>query len=106
MIYLKRTTEVQQMYVPKGMRNAIGIVSFKAYSSVNLTGFVFDVAVDDTSLLYHKMLVELKDNIPAGEYEYTLSDEMGDLSTGILVIGELDEHVEFVTEAEYEQYEE
>ena len=94
------------MYVPKDGRNAIGDVFFKAFSTINQFGFSFDAAEENSSLLYHKVLVELKEDIPSGEYEYTLSDEVGVLSTGLLVIGEIDSHVEYVIEKEYEQYEE
>ena len=94
------------MYVPKDGRNAIGDVFFKAFSTINQFGFSFDAAEENSSLLYHKVLVELKEDIPSGEYEYTLSDGVGVLSTGLLVIGEIDSHVEYVIEKEYEQYEE
>lgn len=106
MIYLKHTTDLQMMYVPKDGRNAIGDVFFKAFSTINQFGFSFDAAEENSSLLYHKVLVELKEDIPSGEYEYTLSDGVGVLSTGLLVIGEIDSHVEYVIEKEYEQYEE
>lgn len=94
------------MYIPKSGRNAMGDVSFKAFSTINQYGFSFNAAEENSSLLYHKVLVELDENIPAGEYEYTLSDEVGVLSTGLLVIGEMDSQVEYVIEKEYEQYEE
>ena len=106
MIYLKHTTDLQMMYVPKDGRDAKGDISFKAFSTINQFGFSFDAAEENSSLLYHKVLVELKEDIPSGEYEYTLSDEVGVLSTGLLVIGEIDSHVEYVIEKEYEQYEE
>lgn len=94
------------MYVPKDGRDAKGDIFFKAFSTINQFGFAFDAAEENSSLLYHKVLVELKENIPSGEYEYTLSDEVGVLSAGLLVIGEMDSHVEYVIEKEYEQYEE
>ena len=105
MIYLKHTTDLQMMYVPKDGRDAKGDVSFKAFSTINQFGFSFDAAEENSSLLYHKILVELKDNIPAGEYEYTLSDEVGELSTGLLVIGDLENPIEYNKVTEYEQYE-
>ena len=94
------------MYVPKDGRDAKGDIFFKAFSTINQFGFSFDAAEENSSLLYHKVLVELKEDIPSGEYEYTLSDGVGVLSTGLLVIGEIDSHVEYVIEKEYEQYEE
>lgn len=104
MVYLKQTTDIQTMYIPKNGRDAKGDVFFKAFSTINQFEFSFESAEENSSLLYHKVLVELKDNIPSGEYEYTLSDDVGELSTGLLVIGELDTHVEYVIDKEYEQY--
>lgn len=104
MIYLKHTTDLQMMYVPKDGRDAKGDVSFKAFSTINQFGFSFDAAEENSSLLYHKVLVELKQDIPSGEYEYTLSDEVGVLSTGLLVIGDLEIPTEYNKEIAYEQY--
>ena len=105
MVYLKRTTDIQMVFIPKNGRDAKGDVSFNAFSTINNFAFSFDAAEEGNSLLYYKMLVELKDNIPAGEYEYALSDKIGELSVGLLVVGELDSHVEHVIDKEYEQYE-
>lgn len=105
MVYLKHTTDIQMMYIPKEGRNAKGDVFFKAWSTINQFGFSFDAAEENSSLLYHKILVELNDNVPAGEYEYTLSDEVGELSTGLLVIGNLENPIEYNKVTEYEQYE-
>lgn len=105
MVYLKHTTDIQMMYIPKEGRNAKGNVFFKAWSTINQFGFSFDAAEENNSLLYHKVLVELKENIPTGEYEYTLSDEVGELSTGLLVIGNLENPIEYNKVTEYEQYE-
>ena len=104
MIYLKHTTDLQMMYVPKDGRDAKGNVFLKAFSTINQFGFSFDAAEENSSLLYHKVLVELKQDIPSGEYEYTLSDEVGVLSTGLLVIGDLENPTEYNKEITYEQY--
>lgn len=106
MVYLEQNTEQQVLYVPKNGRDARGKVFFKAYSTIGQFGFSFEAVEDGTSLLYHKVLVELKENIPAGEYEYDLSDEAGVLSNGLLVIGDKDAKVEYLIDNEYEQYEE
>lgn len=104
MIYLKNTTDLQMMYVPKDGRDAKGNVFFKAFSTINQFGFSFDAVEENSSLLYHKVLVELKQDIQSGEYEYTLSDEVGVLSTGLLVIGDLELPTEYNKEIAYEQY--
>lgn len=105
MIYLSNSTELQMLYVPKEGRNATGRVSFSAYSTINQFGFVFDAEEENSSLLYHKVMVELTDNVQSGEYEYVFSDEVGELSTGLLVIGDLENPIEYQTMTEYEQYE-
>ena len=104
MVYLEQNTEQQVLYVPKNGRDARGKVFFKAYSTIGQFGFSFEAVEDGTSLLYHKVLVELKQDIPSGEYEYTLSDEVGVLSAGLLVIGDLEIPTEYNKEIVYEQY--
>lgn len=106
MIYLRHTTDLQMLYIPKEGRCATGNVHLKASNTINQTGFSFVAVDEETSLLYHKVLVELSDNIQPGEYEYTFSDEIGELSNGLLVIGELESPIEYTNETEYEQYEE
>ena len=104
MIYLKHTTDLQMMYIPKDGRDAKGDVFFKAFSTINQFGFSFYAAEENSSSLYHKVLVELTEDIPSGEYEYTLLDEVGVLSTGLLVVGELDDPMEYNKVTTYEQY--
>jgi hypothetical protein len=48
--------------------------------------------------------VALQGELPAGEYEYILMDDAGALSTGILILGDLDRPEEYINNAEYEQY--
>lgn len=105
MIYLKNTTDLQMLYVPKLGRRASGNVELYAVSTINNSVLSVNAIDEDNSLLYHKMLVELDPGVQLGEYEYLLTDEIGELSSGILVIGELDSPVEYVNETEYEQYE-
>lgn len=106
MIYLKHTTDLQMLYIPKEGRKATGNVSLKAHNTINQTGFSFVAIDEETSLLYHKILMELPINIQPGEYEYVFSDELGELSKGLLVIGTLEGPIEYINETEYEQYEE
>lgn len=105
MVYLNHITDIQMMFIPKEGRDAQGTLFFKACNTINQFIFSFAAEQEGFSLLYYKVLIQLKDNIPAGEYQYTLSDEAGDLSTGLLVIGELDNSIEYYNETEYEQYE-
>lgn len=92
------------MYIPKSGRDAIGDIFFKAFSTINQFGFSFSAADEETSMLYHLVLVELREDIPSGEYEYTLSDREGVLSTGLLVVGEVNTPIEFNKVITYEQY--
>ena len=49
-------------------------------------------------------MIRLSEGIMSGEYEYTLSDEVGVLSTGLLIIGEKEMLTEYNNEITYEQY--
>ena len=104
MIYLKQTTELQLIHVPKSGRDAKGNVSISAMSTINQFDFSIVAAEEDTSMLYHKVLIELPGGMPSGEYEYTLSDEDGVLSSGVLVVGDLENPKEYIKEITYEQY--
>jgi hypothetical protein len=57
-----------------------------------------------TSVGYYVIEVALKSNVPAGEYEYSLSDAQGVLSSGLLVIGDMSAPREYDNTIIYEQY--
>ena len=59
----------------------------------------------NTSALYYRVAVALPSDLADGEYEYTLADEVGTLSTGIAYVGELARPTETDTHIEYEQIE-
>lgn len=103
MVYLINTRERQTLYIPRSARGAEGKVFFKAFSTGSLQGFSFHAREYDSTNLYHMVTLELP-QIADGEYEYTLSDENGVLSTGILCIGGLSKPVEYNNEIRYEQY--
>lgn len=103
MVYLNNTQEIQILYIPKSVRHANGKVFFKAFSTGSLQGFSFHAREYDSTNLFHMVTIELP-QIGDGEYEYTLSDDMGVLSTGILVIGGLSKPKEYNNEIRYEQY--
>jgi hypothetical protein len=106
MIYLRHTTDLQMLYIPKMGRRATGKVILTAVSTINQSVFSLSAIDEDSSLLYHKILVELPQRVQPGEYEYAFSDEIGELSNGLLVVGELESPIEFNNVTEYEQYEE
>ena len=94
------------LYIPKMGRSATGKVILTAVSTINQSVFSFTAIDEDSSLLYHKILVELPQRVQPGEYRYAFSDEIGELSNGLLVVGELESPIEFNNVTEYEQYEE
>lgn len=104
MIYLKHTTEEQILHIPREGRAVKGRLSFRAFSTINQSGFVDEVEDMETSSLYFKVAITLKNVTPAGEYSYILEDEAGVLSNGILVIGDLESPIEYNKVTEYEQY--
>jgi hypothetical protein len=104
MIYLRHTTEPQVLYIPKTKRCAMGDVVLRLTNTINLNYMTSAMTDGGSSSLYHTIMVSLSDNVAQGEYEYTLSDEVGVLSTGLLVIGDLENPTEYNKEIKYEQY--
>lgn len=105
MIYLENITDQQQMWIPKQIESS-GPLSFKAYSTVNLQGFVLPAEDISSSQLYYEFRISLPENLNIGEYAYTLSDNDKVVASGLLVIGETSQSVEYYEEfAAYEQYE-
>lgn len=106
MIYLRHTTEPQVLYIPKTKRCAMGDVVLRLTNTINLNYMTSAMTDGGSSSLYHTIMVSLSDNVAQGEYEYTLSDEVGVLSAGLLVIGDLENSTEYNKEITYEQYKE
>ena len=104
MIYLKHNAEAQTLYIPKGVREVEGRLFFKAYSTMNLFGFSGEVIDLKSSQSYYRIAIKMPDGVPSGEYEYTLSDSVGGLSTGLLIVGDLDKPIQYQNEIIYEQY--
>lgn len=107
MIYLKNTTERQTLYIPRTSRArelSGNDLFFTAISRMHSERIYFFCEDDMTSAIYHKMEVELPENIESGEYDYNLDDAFGELSCGLLVIGDIDTPIEYDNTIEYEQY--
>lgn len=104
MIYLKNTTELQRMYVPKMGRTAMGDVTLQIKGTSSVSEVIIESTEGNSSHLYHKMMIALPEDIIRGEYEYTLSDIVGELATGLLVIGDFDNPMEYNKVTTYEQY--
>lgn len=103
MIYLNNTAEAQVMTIPKVGRDANGDLLFKIKSMVDLSEVVKNVIDLNTSELYY-MLSVILENVSCGEYEYTLLDNDGVLSSGILMITEESTAIAYNNTIEYEQY--
>jgi hypothetical protein len=104
MIYLNNTTKEQEIFIPKTIDREVWKVSLQIKSTISSDNFSIDGVVGNCSALYYSMMVVLSEKIVSGEYEYTLSDEVGVLSTGLLVIGDLELSTEYNNEIAYEQY--
>ena len=106
MIYLENTTEAQPLFVPRSRADVVGELVLKVRSTVGLETVVDVEAIDlNTSNLYYRLAVVLPEGVAQGEYEYTLSDDTGALSTGIIYVGELSRPTQHDTTITYEQYE-
>ena len=104
MIYLNNTIKEQEVFIPKTIDREVWKVSLQIKSTISSDNFSIDGVVGNCSALYYSMMVALSEKIVSGEYEYTLSDEVGVLSTGLLVIGDLELPTEYNNEIAYEQY--
>ena len=104
MIYLKYNTEAQTLFIPKGVREVDGRLFFRAYSTMNLYGFSGEVIDLKSSESFYRIAIKMPKGVPAGEYEYTLSDSIGALSAGLLIVGDLDSPIQYQNEIIYEQY--
>lgn len=105
MIYLENISEMQRVLIPKGRELASGKVIFKIHN------LYYDgeckVNLNRESLLYYDLSVTPPENILPGEYEYSLSDNSGVLSSGVFVISGKSERIEYeVGEVHRLEYEE
>ena len=106
MVYLENTTEAQPLFLPRSRAEVVGDLTLTLRSTVGLEVVVNAEAIDlNTSALYYRVAVALPADLAEGEYEYTLTDEVGTLSTGIAYVGELARPTETDTNIEYEQIE-
>lgn len=91
------------VFIPKG-RETDGSLSFSIKGTINLSVFVDAKVVDLQSVLFIQFSVELPSEITAGEYEYSLTDAAGIISTGLLEVDDLSSVSEYNLSVEYEQY--
>lgn len=104
MIYLKSIGTPQPMYVPKNRRPQ-GALIFTLKNTINQSMVIEQKVYDQwTYGLYYKIMVTLPADIPSGECEYSLKDDKGVISTGLLIVGDVVETKEYKKVIQYEQY--
>lgn len=103
MIYLRNISTPQVIFIPK-QRERNGALAFSIKNSIELMSLQVDVLLDFKLSTYFKISIMLPDEITDGEYEYTLCDETGIISTGLMVVGESSSPTEYNKTIQYEQY--
>lgn len=104
MIYLKNISTPQVIFIPRCMEANGGLV-LSLKSTINQSVILLNVIDAATSDLYFRVSVMLPADVPSGEYEYALSDDTGELSTGLMIVGELSSPTEYKKVIQYEQCE-
>ena len=98
MIYLKNISTPQEVFIPK-CREANGELVFSLKDVENQP-----VIDKETSDLYFRFNMKLPADIASGEHEYSLMDDAGIISTGLMVVGESSSPTEYNKTIQYEQY--
>lgn len=103
MIYLNTISERQVVYLPT-QREREGNLSFSLKSTTNQS--IHEIAdVTEVAFVYFVQLsFPLPVDVVAGEYEYTLIDDAGVISTGLLMVEDLSCPTEYNKAIIYEQY--
>ena len=104
MIYLKRSAETQYICIPKS-KDACGELMLTLQNKVSNKAYFFTSVDGNSSRLYHMMMITLSDGMECGEYDYSLVDASGLLSSGIMMVGDKENLREYNNTIEYEQYE-
>lgn len=105
MIYVSNTGDVQIISVPRSFHRPNGLTYDLKVSQADKAIYATNLKDLGGSWLYYNFQIELPDDLASGEYDYTLTDESGEvMSAGIMVVEwerpDLGETVKFV---EYEQ---
>lgn len=104
MLYLKNISTPQILFIPRDGSGVSGNLTLKVKSTINREEWSFNVIDNASSDLYFNVSVSVDDEMPSGEYEYTLLDGQLTLSKGLLIKGEVDETMDYQNTIEYEQY--
>lgn len=105
MIYLRNTTDAQNMFIPKNRDIDESQLTFVVRNTIELDGFTSVLTDLMTSDLYHHLAISLPENLADGEYHYSLMEGNILLSSGLLYIGDLSHPQEYGKTINYTQYE-
>ena len=102
MVYLKNTSDQQQVFIPRSRDNEGGL-KFAIKNTINFTSMSIPVwnNMYDT---YYQFEIELPADVVDGEYEYELTDDAGILSAGLIIVSSIAETKDYNKEISYEQY--
>lgn len=104
MIYLNHISKLKSVYVPR-CRDRVGDLKISLRNTVNQSVLVVTDIECDEFQLHYLLRFYLPDNFPYGECEYTLMDDGGVISSGILMVEDYKCPNEYHNAIQYEQFE-
>lgn len=104
MLYLRNISVAQRLLIPN-RRSNLSEQSMRLLLRQTTTKqeFAFDVLDIEANDAYYNLAVTLNEEMPMGEYEYTLKG-VEILSSGLLVIGSEKNPYQYTKETTYKQY--
>lgn len=102
MIYLKNISKQQEVFIPKGVETR-GALVLRLHNTINQSVIRMDVTDSRDSDLYYIISLQLPADMQSGEYEYSLLDDAGVVSTGLLIVRESSSPIEYNNVIQYEQ---
>lgn len=104
MVYLQNTTDAQVLMIPRDGNRESGILSLKVRNTTDQQKFTLEVSDLETSDHYFNLAVTLPEELPTGEYEYSLEKDGIRFSQGLLMIGDFSSPSQYETAINYQQY--
>lgn len=109
MIYLRNTTEVQQVRLPRSRGDKAVGATYRLALTSGVSGAVeFEGELTDGAELsfYYQFDLQLPADLPSGEYGYELTRAGETMATGLVAVGDYERKMtEFDKKVRYEQYE-
>lgn len=105
MIYLKKITEAQTLYIPRNGESVSGEMSLSMMDTTDLKETVIPVLDLNISTMYFNLAVALPGDLADGEYKYVLKAGEIVMSCGLVYIGDLkraNQHEQTITYTQYE----